>query len=164
MPAHSALTGADLHEPKGAASAGLNTVYIANGSGSGAWQKVGANQIDTTSLFNANEMTLTYTYRDIGTAGSKFVPISKAVAVERIVVVLDLLTATAATVLTFKNSSGVSMGTISIPSGATAGTVYTLAPSSNNVIAADTKLQIDTDGGTSSTSDVTIAFNLLITA
>lgn len=34
---HSALTGAELHEPKGAASATANTVYVANGSGSGAW-------------------------------------------------------------------------------------------------------------------------------
>lgn len=35
--AHSTLTGADLHEPKGAASAASGTVYIANGSGSGTW-------------------------------------------------------------------------------------------------------------------------------
>ena len=34
---HSALTGAELHEPKGAAAATANTVYVANGSGSGAW-------------------------------------------------------------------------------------------------------------------------------
>ncbi len=34
---HSALTGAELHEPKGAAAASANTVYVANGSGSGAW-------------------------------------------------------------------------------------------------------------------------------
>lgn len=34
---HSALTGAELHEPKGAASATANYVYVANGSGSGAW-------------------------------------------------------------------------------------------------------------------------------
>lgn len=35
--AHSTLTGADLHEPKGAATAASGTVYISNGSGSGAW-------------------------------------------------------------------------------------------------------------------------------
>lgn len=34
---HSALTGAELHEPKGVAAASANTVYVANGSGSGAW-------------------------------------------------------------------------------------------------------------------------------
>lgn len=34
---HAAQTGADLHEPKGVASANLNEVYIANGAGSGSW-------------------------------------------------------------------------------------------------------------------------------
>lgn len=35
--AHSTLTGADLHEPKGAASAASGTVYISDGLGSGSW-------------------------------------------------------------------------------------------------------------------------------
>lgn len=35
--AHSTLTGADLHEPKGISSATSGTVYVANGSGSGTW-------------------------------------------------------------------------------------------------------------------------------
>ena len=34
---HSTLTDPYLHEPKGAASAGSGTVYVANGSGSGTW-------------------------------------------------------------------------------------------------------------------------------
>lgn len=34
---HSTLTGADLHEPKGVAAAAANTVYTADGVGSGAW-------------------------------------------------------------------------------------------------------------------------------
>ena len=34
---HSTITGADLHEPKGVATAANNTVYVANGSASGAW-------------------------------------------------------------------------------------------------------------------------------
>lgn len=34
---HASLTGADLHEPKGAASAASGTVYVSNGSGSGSW-------------------------------------------------------------------------------------------------------------------------------
>jgi len=34
---HSLITGADLHEPKGVATAASNSVYVANGSASGAW-------------------------------------------------------------------------------------------------------------------------------
>lgn len=38
--AHSTLTGADLHEPKGVASAASGTVYISDGAGSGSWGTV----------------------------------------------------------------------------------------------------------------------------
>ena len=34
---HASLTGAELHEPKGVASAPAKTVYVANGAGSGSW-------------------------------------------------------------------------------------------------------------------------------
>ncbi len=39
---HASLTGSDLHEPKGAASAASGTVYVANGSGSGTWTTLAA--------------------------------------------------------------------------------------------------------------------------
>lgn len=35
---HSALTDPNLHEPKGVSTAAAGKVYVANGSGSGAWQ------------------------------------------------------------------------------------------------------------------------------
>ncbi len=34
---HSALTGAELHEPKGISGAAANDTYVADGSGGGAW-------------------------------------------------------------------------------------------------------------------------------
>lgn len=37
---HSSLTTTDLHEPKGVAAASSDTVYVANGAGSGAWTAV----------------------------------------------------------------------------------------------------------------------------
>lgn len=40
MATHSSLTGADLHEPKGVASAAANQVYVADGAGSGTWTNV----------------------------------------------------------------------------------------------------------------------------
>jgi len=38
---HASLTGAELHEPKGADAASLGTVYVADGAGSGSWQSIG---------------------------------------------------------------------------------------------------------------------------
>ena len=49
---HSALTGANLHEPKGADSASNNTVYVSDGAGSGAWQK--AEVDDSTASTNGS--------------------------------------------------------------------------------------------------------------
>lgn len=38
--AHKNLTGTDLHEPKGVADADADTVYVADGEGSGVWSAV----------------------------------------------------------------------------------------------------------------------------
>lgn len=38
---HASLTGSNLHEPKGADTAVLGTVYVSNGAGSGSWESVG---------------------------------------------------------------------------------------------------------------------------
>lgn len=38
---HASLTGSQLHEPKGADSAALGTVYVSNGAGGGSWASVG---------------------------------------------------------------------------------------------------------------------------
>lgn len=54
---HSALTGAELHEPKGVASASSGQVYIANGAGSGTWTTPSASTIGTTAT--ATEITRT---------------------------------------------------------------------------------------------------------
>ena len=40
MSEHRNLTGASLHEPKGAAGASSKEVYVANGAGSGSWQRL----------------------------------------------------------------------------------------------------------------------------
>jgi hypothetical protein len=50
--AHKNLTGADLHEPKGADAAAANKVYVSNGAGSGTWQKLTASQLETTGPYS----------------------------------------------------------------------------------------------------------------
>lgn len=41
MAEHNTLTGASLHEPKGAESALVDTVYKSDGAGSGSWTTLG---------------------------------------------------------------------------------------------------------------------------
>ena len=39
MAEHNTLTGASLHEPKGAATAAVGQIYVATGTGTGVWQE-----------------------------------------------------------------------------------------------------------------------------
>lgn len=61
---HSALTGSDLHEPKGAAAASSGTVYVADGAGSGSWQN------PLTNVNNLNSFDMNGFIEDVSTAGS----------------------------------------------------------------------------------------------
>src|SRR3990167_4540988 len=45
---HKLLTGSQLHEPKGVASAALDTVYISDNIGSGTWGKLDVDSLTGT--------------------------------------------------------------------------------------------------------------------
>lgn len=66
MADHASLTGASLHESKGVATAAINTVYVANGGGSGAWSALAFGQMPSGSVigfgstqFSAQDSTTT---------------------------------------------------------------------------------------------------------
>jgi hypothetical protein len=133
MPAHSTLTGADLHEPKGVAAAAVGEVYVADGVGSGAWVNP---PYAVTALIN-----------DISTAASVYVPIPFAGTVVKVVTVLAGSLTTANATITVRNASDVSMGTITVTqSGSAAGDIDVLNPVSNNTVTNDSRIRIDTDG------------------
>ncbi len=52
MADHASLTGASLHEPKGAAAATVGTVYKADGAGSGSWTTIDYRSVPTGFLVN----------------------------------------------------------------------------------------------------------------
>lgn len=51
---HRNLTGADLHEPKGASTALAGQIYVSNGAGSGAW--VSASSVIASSAWNTGDI------------------------------------------------------------------------------------------------------------
>ena len=51
---HNTLTGVDSHEPRGAASASADTIYLADGAGSGTWSKLPDASINTTGSTNGD--------------------------------------------------------------------------------------------------------------
>jgi hypothetical protein len=138
MPLHSALTGTELHEPKGVAAAAAGKVYLSDGLGSGSWV--------------VPPYTLTTRLDDVSTASTVYIPIPFAGTVTKVVTVLEGSLTTANATVTVKNAAGSSMGTLTITqSGSAAGDIDTLTPVSNNTVTNDSRISVETDGASDTT-------------
>ena len=151
---HSTMTGSDLHEPKGVGSASANTLYVANGSGSGSWGKLTVSSVDTSNIKNLNTMAITLDFDDLATAHSRFVVAPLAGTITKIYSVLDKAVATTDTILTSKIAgTNVTNGAITIAhSGSAAGTVDVATPSGANTVTAGQAIEIAGNGGTNTTT------------
>tara|TARA_R100001460_G_scaffold4206_2_gene12129 strand:+ start:6864 stop:7334 length:471 start_codon:yes stop_codon:yes gene_type:complete len=148
---HSTLTDPYLHEPKGVAAASSGDVYVANGSGSGAW---------TAKQTLVGEI-LTGTLDNISSASTVYIPIPFAGTISKVTTVLEGAIGSSNATITVKNAAAASMGTITVTqSGSAAGDVDTLSPSSNNTVTADSFITISTDG--SSSNSVALRFAVVL--
>jgi len=147
MPEHSTLTDPYLHEPKGVADAGAGLVYVSDGAGSGSWE--------------LPPITVSGVLADISTASTIYIPIPNGGTVTKVIGVVSGSITIADAIITVRDDSGASMGTMTVEFvDATAGSVYTLTPASNNVISVDGYITIETDGG--STTASTMSFTALV--
>ncbi len=71
MAQHNELTGSDLHEPKGAATASAGQVYVADGLGSGNWEN------PLTDINNLNEFEMNGTLEDVSETTSFYVRVAR---------------------------------------------------------------------------------------
>lgn len=140
---HSSLTDPYLHEPKGVAAAASGEVYVANGSGSGAW----------TAKETLIELSLEGYLENVSAVEKVYVPIPFAGTVVKILTVLEAVISSANSTVTVKNAAGSSMGTLTITaSGSAAGDVDILVPASNNTVTADSFITIESDGASTNTA------------
>ena len=140
---HSSLTDPYLHEPKGVAAAASGEVYVANGSGSGAW----------TAKETLIELSLGGYLENVSAVEKVYVPIPFAGTVVKILTVLEAVISSSNSTVTVKNAAGSSMGTLTITaSGSAAGDVDTLVPASNNTVTADSFITIESDGASTNTA------------
>ena len=162
---HSALTGASLHEPKGAAAASADTMLAANGAGVTNWQKVAVANINTSSVKNVNKIYLTYTITDLNAAASYYLVCPLAGVISKIYSVIESALATADNVLTFEIAGvAVTNGTVTITqAGSAAGDVDSATPTAARTLTAGQALEIISDGGTSSTTKCTLTFEIDVT-
>ena len=147
MPEHSTLTDPYLHEPKGVADAGAGLVYVSDGDGAGSWE--------------LPPFTVSGVVADISTASTIYIPVPNGGVVKKVVGVVSGPITVADSVITVRDDSGASMGTMTVEfATAAAGTIYTLTPVSNNVISVDGRMTIETSGA--STDVATMAFTVLV--
>lgn len=138
MVEHASLSGSQLHEPKGAASAASGAVYIADGAGSGSW----------TVADTINKVTLTCRLDDVSTASSVYVVAPIAGTVSKIYSVLQGAITVADSVVT-ASIGGVNLtnGSLTVAqSGSAAGDVDSCTPTANNTVSAGQAIKITTDG------------------
>tara|TARA_R110002051_G_scaffold18015_3_gene51987 strand:- start:3280 stop:3783 length:504 start_codon:yes stop_codon:yes gene_type:complete len=159
---HSALTGTSLHEPKGAAAASNHTTYVSNGSGSGSWQKVDADSINTASIKNSNLTAFTYKFKDVSTATSQWVSSPLAGKIKTIYTALGGALGTADAVISFEIAGTlVTSGTVTITqSGSAAGDLDSSTPSGANTVTAGQVIEVISNGASTNTVDATITFVL----
>lgn len=69
---HSALTGSNLHEPKGASTATVSTVYVSDGVGSGAWSTLDVASLASTAKAFQGQLFHTQNKPASGTAAQAY--------------------------------------------------------------------------------------------
>ena len=148
--AHSTLTGADLHEPKGVASANADEIYIANGAGSGTWTAAD------------NSIYLTLELDDISTASSTWLPSPCTGTIASIQTILHgAISASDATITAEINGTLVTDSSITVAqSGSAAGDVDSSTPSAANTLAVGDKIEVITDGGSTTAARLTIVLTV----
>lgn len=149
---HKNIADSQRHEPKGISGAAADTVYVADGAGSGAWTNIIAD------VNNANRVILTRRIPDVSTAGSYFVTnpilgdiIKMYITIDNAITVADAtVTLEIGGVLVTGSSCTVAF------TGSAAGSVFSSTPSANNTVAAGGSIEIITDGGSTTACEATV--------
>lgn len=155
---HRNITGADNHEPKGIETASSGQVYVANGSGSGAWTTLAS------AAAVADKVVLTTRIADISTPGSVYVVSPYAGTLVAVYVVLHGAITGANSIVTCE-LGGVPVGGLSITvaqSGSAAGSVFSdTSISGSNSVSAGQAIEVITDGGSTGAvaADVTLVID-----
>jgi hypothetical protein len=163
MPLHSALTGSELHENKGAAAASDNTVASVT-SGATVWRKVNTDMLDTSVIFDTNKQVLQAVIDDVSTAETVYVYFPFDCTVTNVDTVLQAAITTADSIITLKNNGGTTMDTITVAyTGSAAGDIDTAIALANNTFIAGERMSIATDGGSTGTAKLFISVYVTVT-
>ena len=143
---HKNIVDAERHEPKGASTAAIDTVYVSNGAASGTWKEL--------------PFAINGVIDDVSTASFTLIPIPMNVTVQSIRMTLANAITVASSGITVTRGDGAAMGTTTILyTGSAEGTTFDLVPSGNASITASTHkyIKIATDGLSTTTAKLFIS-------
>lgn len=154
MALHKDLTGADLHEPKGQASAAANTVYVANGAGSGTHQKIALASLDLTSVQNPNTVYVEGFLDDVSNPSFIIIPAPEGCTFVSAQMFLSAGITVANAIVSFTRNDGSSFGSsVTITqAGSTEGTPFSFTATLNQTITNPGYVKVTTDGGSTTTA------------
>lgn len=153
---HKDLTGTQLHEPKGASTATAGSVYVANGSGSGAWSPL------TGTIYNVNRFAVASTMTDIGDTKSVYfnVPV-KSTLVRLNALLYDTLAGATNEVLTIYIDNVLFADSLTITNAGTAeGQKKSLLITTGNTVNAGSIIKVTSNGGPTNSSRADIQLEL----
>lgn len=159
---HELITDPKIHEPKGASTASASTVYVANGSGSGAWSTLTTSSlpmsdIETDIQTKLNDGTIDVKGRfyligeisNVSAAENIYIPIIRSCTVIGARFTLGGAITVADATVNVLAASGSNMGTsVTIPfTGSAEGTSVAFTATSNNVLTGPTWMKIQNLAG-----------------
>jgi len=152
MTLHKNLTGNDLHEPKGIASATAGQAYISDGAGSGEW----------TDVIPDRSMYIPVVIPDISTASTVYVVCPHELELYKIYLVTDaVVTGTTANITAAIDGTPVTGSDIAVTAaGSGAGVVYSSEPTAAYTADEGAVISVTTDGLSSGACKGTVLLGL----
>ncbi len=161
---HVVITDPEIHEPKDISTASVDTVYTADGAGSGTWQLITPDNLDPAEFPIPNLFFICASMDDLSTASTIYVPVPVDCTCDIITATIQTAITVADATLTFSNNAGAVMDTQVIPfTASAAGNTTQTTIGANRIFVAGTKLQITTDGGSTTASRVNFAIQFTAT-
>lgn len=153
MALHKDLTGTDLHEPKGQAAAAANTLYVADGAGSGTHKKITTSSLDLTNMQNPNTVYVAGVIADVSNPSSIFIPAPEGCTFVSAQMFLGGAITVANSVVSFTRNDGSSFGsTVTITqAGSAEGTAFSFTATLNTTITSPGYVKVATDGASTTT-------------
>lgn len=176
MVEHVDITDPELHEPKGIAAATVDQVYVANGAGSGAWEKITSDSLNQSSIETYIQsildddtlvlptfFTATVVIPDISTLSDVYIAVPEdCTVIEACSVLAGPITVADAIITFFNGANSLGAGMTVGFSGSAAGDVDTFTATTNTEVTGPSYLRIHTDGGSTDAQPlyITVVFEL----